>query len=152
GVTPFWNGSNWVVNSTNLFNDGTNVGVNTTNPITRFTVQDNTTLSGCRFCRRWADSNGRANAIWNCTNLDVPNQLDFSGDVDDTDDLDLAIVCPAQTAPDFQLCRRYADGDRREQVLFSCVDFRTTDPTTGISCASAGILCTDMVGNVNSDD
>lgn len=152
GVTPYWNGSNWVVNSTNIYNNGGNVGVNTATPISRLTVKDNTTLAGCRFCRRWADSNGRAAAAWNCTNLDVPNQLDFSGDVDDTDDLDLAISCPAATAPNFEFCRRYADSNERQQVLFSCVDLRTSDPTTGMSCATPGVLCTDMLGDVNADD
>jgi hypothetical protein len=141
-----------VVSSTNLFNNGGNVGVGTAAPITQLTVKDASTLAGCRICRRWADNNGRAGAGWNCTGLDVANQLDFTGDVDDTDDLDLSIVCPAATAPNFQLCRRYADGDKREQVPFACVDFRTTDPPTGNNCGTAGILCTDFVGNVNGDD
>jgi hypothetical protein len=30
GVTPYWNGSQWVVNSTNLFHNGTNVGIGVT--------------------------------------------------------------------------------------------------------------------------
>ena len=116
GVTPYWNGSTWVVDSTNIYNNGGNVGVGTSTPITKLTVHDDA-LAGCRFCRRWADSNARAGAAWNCTNLDVPNQLDFAGDVDDTDDLDLAITCPAATAASFQLCKRYADGDKRQQTL-----------------------------------
>ncbi|MFT3767612.1 MAG: hypothetical protein QM820_19330 [Minicystis sp.] len=140
------------MSSTNLYNNGGNVGVGTAAPISQLTVKDDTTLAGCRFCRRYADSNGRATAAWNCTGLDVINQLDFVGDVDNTDDLDLAINCPAATAANFQLCVRYADGDKREQVSFNCVDFRTSDPTTGIACGTAGILCTDFVGDVNSDD
>ena len=32
GNTPYWNGSSWVVNSSNIFNDGGNVGVNTATP------------------------------------------------------------------------------------------------------------------------
>jgi hypothetical protein len=151
GVTPYWNGSNWVVSSTNIFNNGGNVGVGTTTPVTKLTVDDSV-LSGCRLCRRWADSNGRAGAAWSCTNLDVPNQLDFTGDVNNDDDLDLAINCPAATAANFQLCKRYADGNARHQTLWSCADFRTSDPTTGIDCAQPGILCTDMVGDVGSDD
>lgn len=27
GVTPFWNGTNWITNSTNLFNNGGNIGI-----------------------------------------------------------------------------------------------------------------------------
>jgi hypothetical protein len=152
GVTPYWNGSSWVVSSTNIYNNGGNVGVGMSTPISQLTVQDNTTLAGCRICRRWADNNGRASAAWTCTGLDVPNQLDFTGNVDNTDDLDLAISCPAATAPNFQICKRWADGDQRLQVSFTCVDFRTSDPTTGMSCATPGILCTDFVGDVNADD
>ncbi|APR77243.1 Hypothetical protein A7982_02590 [Minicystis rosea] len=89
---------------------------------------------------------------WNCTGLDVINQLDFMGDVDGTDDLDLAISCPAATAANFQLCKRWADGDKRQQVPFTCVDFRTTDPAFGNDCTTPGVLCTDFSGNVNADD
>ena len=32
GNTPYWNGSSWVVNSSNIYNDGANVGINTTAP------------------------------------------------------------------------------------------------------------------------
>jgi hypothetical protein len=32
GNTPYWNGSQWVVNGTNLFNNGSNLGVGTTSP------------------------------------------------------------------------------------------------------------------------
>ena len=32
GNTPYWNGSQWVVNGTNLYNNGSNLGVGTTTP------------------------------------------------------------------------------------------------------------------------
>jgi hypothetical protein len=32
GNTPYWDGSQWVVNGTNLFNNGSNLGVGTTSP------------------------------------------------------------------------------------------------------------------------
>jgi hypothetical protein len=32
GNTPYWNGSSWVTNSSNLFNNGGNIGIGTTNP------------------------------------------------------------------------------------------------------------------------
>jgi len=32
GNTPYWDGSQWVVNSSNIFNNGGSVGINTTNP------------------------------------------------------------------------------------------------------------------------
>jgi hypothetical protein len=38
GNTTYWNGSSWVVNSSNIYNDGGNVGVNTTTPGYTFDV------------------------------------------------------------------------------------------------------------------
>lgn len=32
GNTPYWNGSTWILNSSNIFNNGGNVGIGTTNP------------------------------------------------------------------------------------------------------------------------
>jgi len=151
GVVPYWNGSSWVLNGTNFYNAGGGLGVGTTSPISALTVVDNA-LNGCRFCRRWSDNNGRATAAWNCTGLEVANQLDFVGDVDGTDDLDFALVCPAGPADNFQLCRRYADGNARLSTQWACVDATTSTPTTGIGCGTAGILCTDFVGDVNEDD
>ena len=32
GNTPYWNGTNWVVSSSNIYNNGTNVGIGTSSP------------------------------------------------------------------------------------------------------------------------
>lgn len=32
GNTPYWNGSSWVVNSSNIYNNGGNIGIGTSNP------------------------------------------------------------------------------------------------------------------------
>jgi hypothetical protein len=42
GNTIYWNGSSWVTNSSNIFNNGGNVGINTTTPSHTFEVQGNT--------------------------------------------------------------------------------------------------------------
>lgn len=39
GNTPFWNGSAWVVNNSNIFNNGGFVGIGTTSPERRLTVR-----------------------------------------------------------------------------------------------------------------
>jgi hypothetical protein len=39
GNTPFWNGTSWVTNSSNLFNNGGNVGIGTTNPTSNLEVR-----------------------------------------------------------------------------------------------------------------
>jgi hypothetical protein len=38
GNTPYWNGTAWVVNSSNIFNNGGNVGVGTTTPTSKLEV------------------------------------------------------------------------------------------------------------------
>lgn len=38
GNTPFWNGSEWVLNSSNLFNNGANIGIGTATPTEKLDV------------------------------------------------------------------------------------------------------------------
>ena len=40
GVTPYWDGSQWVVSSGNIFNTGGNIGIGTTAPNAKLTVAD----------------------------------------------------------------------------------------------------------------
>jgi len=41
GNTPYWNGSAWVVNSSNIYNNGANIGIGTTSPGRYFDVAGN---------------------------------------------------------------------------------------------------------------
>jgi len=45
GNTPFWNGTNWVTNNSNIFNNGANVGINTNTPERLLEVHSNITYS-----------------------------------------------------------------------------------------------------------
>lgn len=45
GNTPYWDGTNWVTNSSNIFNNGGNVGINTDTPERNLQVHSNTTFS-----------------------------------------------------------------------------------------------------------
>lgn len=38
GNTPYWNSANWVVSSSNIYNDGTNVGIGTSSPSVKLDV------------------------------------------------------------------------------------------------------------------
>jgi hypothetical protein len=38
GNTPYWNGSTWVTNSSNIFNNGGNIGIGTATPASRFDI------------------------------------------------------------------------------------------------------------------
>lgn len=40
GNTPYWNGTNWVHNSSNLFNNGGNIGIGTTTPTSKLYIED----------------------------------------------------------------------------------------------------------------
>jgi hypothetical protein len=42
GDTPYWDGANWVVNSSNIFNNGGNIGINTTSPQGRLHINGTT--------------------------------------------------------------------------------------------------------------
>jgi len=39
GNTTYWNGTTWVVNNSNIFNNGANVGIGTTSPWSKLTIQ-----------------------------------------------------------------------------------------------------------------
>ena len=41
GNTPYWNGTQWVLNSSNIFNDGASIGIGTTNPGSALDVNGN---------------------------------------------------------------------------------------------------------------
>ena len=45
GNTPYWNGTSWVTNSSNIFNDGSKVGINTSTPDRLLEVHSNITYS-----------------------------------------------------------------------------------------------------------
>jgi len=45
GNTPYWNGSDWVLNNSNIYNNGNNVGINTTSPSAKLHVKGSTDVS-----------------------------------------------------------------------------------------------------------
>lgn len=45
GNTPYWDGSVWVLNSSNIFNNGGNIGIGTTSPQSRLDVRAQGALS-----------------------------------------------------------------------------------------------------------
>jgi hypothetical protein len=46
GNTPYWNGSNWVVNNSNIHNNGSGVGIGTTNPNASAKLEVTSTTQG----------------------------------------------------------------------------------------------------------
>jgi len=40
GNTPYWNGTNWITNSSNIFNNGGNVGIGTSTPVEKLVISD----------------------------------------------------------------------------------------------------------------
>jgi hypothetical protein len=46
GNTPYWNGSQWVINSSNIFNNGGNIGIGTVTPNASAALEVNSTTKG----------------------------------------------------------------------------------------------------------
>lgn len=46
GNTPFWNGTQWVLNSSNLFNNGDNIGIGTATPTEKLDIAGSLKVSG----------------------------------------------------------------------------------------------------------
>ncbi|HZV68231.1 MAG TPA: tail fiber domain-containing protein [Saprospiraceae bacterium] len=46
GNTPYWNGTTWVVNSSNVFNNGGNVGIGTSTPGAKLDINGQVKISG----------------------------------------------------------------------------------------------------------
>ena len=46
GNTPYWDGTNWILNGTNFYNNGSNIGVGTTTPNASAKLEVNSTVQG----------------------------------------------------------------------------------------------------------
>jgi len=65
GNTTYWDGTQWVVNSSNIYNNGGNVGIGTTAPTAKLHTTDGVrfeTLSGTAIRPVFADANGNLTA------------------------------------------------------------------------------------------
>ena len=56
GNTPYWNGTSWIVNSGNIYNNGSNVGIGTVSPVSPLSVKSITNGNVATF--------DGANAMW----------------------------------------------------------------------------------------
>jgi hypothetical protein len=45
GNTPYWNGTQWVLNNSNIYNNGSNVGINTSSPTSKLEISGAATNS-----------------------------------------------------------------------------------------------------------
>ncbi len=45
GNTPYWNGSSWIVNNSNIYNNGDNIGINTTTPLGKLHIDGSADVS-----------------------------------------------------------------------------------------------------------
>ncbi|ESU27240.1 hypothetical protein FLJC2902T_22140 [Flavobacterium limnosediminis JC2902] len=66
GNTPYWNGSYWVTNNNNLFNNGGSIGIGTNSPDAKLDVEGNIRIAdGTQGNRKVLMSDGNGNASWN---------------------------------------------------------------------------------------
>ena len=73
GNTPFWNGSQWVLNNSNIHNNGASVGIGTTLPNASAKVEIQSTTQGflpprMNYAQRQAISNPTTGLVVFCTN------------------------------------------------------------------------------------
>lgn len=65
GNTPYWNGSTWVANSSNLFNNGGNIGIGTTSPGAKLHLVGTLRIEdGSQGAGKVLTSDGNGNASW----------------------------------------------------------------------------------------
>jgi hypothetical protein len=70
GISPFWNGTTWVTNNTNFYNNGGNIGLNTTTPTAQLELGDIYAAGG---------KNLQIGDDTYLSDIDVPNVLGIYG-------------------------------------------------------------------------
>ncbi|NTW32042.1 MAG: collagen-like protein [Bacteroidetes bacterium] len=63
GNTPYWNGSQWILNSSNIYNDGVNVGIGKSNPTEKVDINGNLKISGTTTTTSLSSTTGTFNTI-----------------------------------------------------------------------------------------
>lgn len=58
GNTTYWNGSQWILNSSNIYNNGGNVGIGTTTPIAKLQVESSAASSNTVYAVNSSTTNG----------------------------------------------------------------------------------------------
>ncbi|CAM4013096.1 hypothetical protein FIA58_019445 [Flavobacterium jejuense] len=87
GVSPFWNGTSWVTNNTNFYNNGTNIGLYTTTPTAQLELADIYNAGG---------KNLQIGDDVYLSDVDVPNVLGIYG----VQDSDRAAIKLGSTGPE----------------------------------------------------
>ncbi len=92
GNTPYWNGTTWIVNSSNIFNNGGNIGLGNTTPTEKLDITGNLKFSGALMPAGAAGTSGQvltsagsgAAPTWASTNGTLWKLTGNSGTIDGT--------------------------------------------------------------------
>jgi hypothetical protein len=94
GNTPYWNGLEWVVNSSNLFNNGSNLGIGTANPTEKLDIVGNVKTSGTLTSGTvtYPNTHGGANQVLTTTGTGALTWSTPSGGVPNANSTTLGII------------------------------------------------------------
>lgn len=82
GNTPYWNGSSWVTNSSNLFNNGGNIGIGTTSPGAKLHLVGTLRIvDGNEGAGKVLTSDANGNASWSTMSTGLVKGYVLIGDV-----------------------------------------------------------------------
>lgn len=167
GNTPYWSGANWVVNSSNIFNNGANVGIGTSTPSTKLDIAgtlrivDGTQGAGKVLT---SDASGTAswvspsNGGWSLTgNAGTTATANFIGTIDNTplkfraNNIETASFNPNTLSVYLGFYAGAVDADVPSSANIGIGSYALNDNTTGRENTAIGLfaLGENITGNRN---
>lgn len=164
GNTPYWNGSAWVLNSSNIFNNGGNVGIGTVSPVTPLQVIGKTTTDSLTVHgpgagpgyimvsrdpignAQWVPPGAIGAGLW----MFAPNKKDiFNGNLGIGGHVQVGMIVPPPSSAGFQAIDSIGKG----AAYFNTINNSTNNPTVQIDNAGPkqGLLINNTDASSTTD-